>query len=222
VYTERILEPNKLDDDHRKTLKKNNGWDYTKNSVKITLCCERKGIVDKLKEKMRNFEQWNEKTANPTKMRTFNGSEPNQYAAFTPSGSKFLAGDLTGVADGTMYVELNRKPENPSNGAVLEAITLDDHPLIGARRWGVSEKGNTITIWTESYDIGRNWIVQQGLETPESTQDELKNSDQFNLWEVYLDNLASTIDPKCVLNKKKNDIEFKRVPGVHPWRKDLR
>jgi hypothetical protein len=121
-----------------------------------------------------------------------------------------------------MYVELNRNPEDPINGAVLEAVTLDDHPLIGARRWGVSEDGNKITIWTESYDLGRNWIVRRGLETPNSTKEELKNSDQFNLWDVYLDNLSATIAPGCVLKIDKNKIEFRRVPGAHPWRKDLK
>ena len=108
---------------------------------------------------------------------------------------------------------------------MLEAITLSDHPLIGARRWGVEVKGRTITIWTESFDIGKNIFVRAFMADSTYTKEELAENAQFKLWNKYLENLTATPSVKnCIegKNPKVNPVLFKKWYGEHPWREDLR
>jgi hypothetical protein len=222
------------------------GWDHTKNTITITLknsrCCNKDEMLKSLKDSLRNFSHWSSpENRNPIEvqeptMREYGpelitgvsasafpeGTSGKDYAVFKARTIKAVLGSVFSIADNDIRVKLNRKPENPENGAVLEAITLDDHPLIGARRWGISEDGNTITIWTESYDIAKSPFVSYALAKPGQPEEKLRENDQFKLWTVYLENLVSSINPDCITGEKQETVEFERVHIPHPWRKDLR
>ena len=110
-------------------------------------------------------------------------------------------------------------------GAVLEAVTLSDHPLIGARRWGVEVKGRTITIWTESFDIGKNMAVRWFMASQKDSKEDLAKNAQFKLWNSYLENLTTTPSVKSCIEgdqPKVNPVVFKKWYHEHPWRADLR
>lgn len=172
-----------------------------------------------------------------------NGKNASDYGIFngldfTMDGATAAGGSLFGVADANMAVELERLDGNDEAGTALQATTLDDHPLIGARRWGVTKHSKTsLTIWTESYDIGRNAVIRRlGLESPkgkgvkrlfsdeteEEFQKRLLNNPQFKIWEIYLSNLAKSPETKdCIEEARPRPIELERIDGPNPWRNDL-
>jgi hypothetical protein len=124
-----------------------------------------------------------------------------------------------------MRVLLKSNPEGEGNDAVLQATTVDKHPLIGSRRWGVTtNEPGVITLWTESYDIGREKLIRDNLANPDSTSKELAKHDQFKPWNIYLKNLAETVSKSCVERIDVSPITFNRTtPGMaHKWRDDLR
>jgi RHS repeat-associated protein len=232
MWDPRDFWPRKLDSDHKEYLS-TYGWDHTINSITFTVakCCDIDTLVRLLQEKLRNFSNWNYPETNKEAELEIHG----KYAYFTPTGfentAKTATGSFLDVADREMVVSLNKKP-SPSygdaktkSGAVLEAITLSDHPLIGARRWGVEVKGRTITIWTESFDIGKNIFVRAFMADSTYTKEELAENAQFKLWNKYLENLTATPSVKnCIegKNPKVNPVLFKKWYGEHPWREDLR
>ena len=135
-------------------------------------------------------------------------------------------GSLLWVADKNMGVLLETDPAGRGNDAVLQATTIDDHPLIGARRWGAtSGKNGSITLWTESYDIAQSDTIREHLAKPGDTPAQLAENPQFKLWNSYLKNLIDSSEVKdCVESSEIKDVVFKRIDAgkPHPWRNDLR
>jgi hypothetical protein len=125
-----------------------------------------------------------------------------------------------------MGVLLETDPAGRGNDTVLQATTIDDHPLIGARRWGAtSEKNGSITLWTESYDVAQSETIQGYLAKPGDTPAQLAENPQFKLWNIYFKNLIDSSEVKdCVESSETKDVFFERTKGgePHPWRNDLR
>jgi RHS repeat-associated protein len=232
MWDPRNFWPNKLDSDHRKHLF-THGWDHTINSIEFTVakCCDIDTLVRLLQEKIRGFSNWNYPEKNDEAELEVRG----KFAYFTPTGLentfKTGTGSLFDVADREMVVSLNKNPTpaygdvETKEGAVLEAVTLSDHPLIGARRWGVEVKGRTITIWTESFDIGKNMAVRWFMASQKDSKEDLAKNAQFKLWNSYLENLTTTPSVKSCIEgdqPKVNPVVFKKWYHEHPWRADLR
>jgi len=132
---------------------------------------------------------------------------------------------VTGPKEDLSQVALDEIPDGDVNGSVIQATTLDDHPLIGARRWGVKNNADgSVTLWTEAYDIGRGRAIRSNLANESFTAEELAKHPQFSLWNDYLMNLAEAAEiANCIKGPPKlNDVEFNKFHGEHPWRDDLR
>jgi RHS repeat-associated protein len=248
-------DPNTLDFFNWSHLK-DEGWDRTRNSYKITLKtgCGCDKVAEILRQMMRNFAGWDSPNKNPVSVRGADpsnnisdkswymskklpqGTTARDYAVFnainitdgtiTPVIGSFVGGDAN------MTVKLQRFEEPDLEGTALQATTLDRHPLIGARRWGVKELDKTtLIIWTESYDTASNLAVQlfgvpshrKEGEDNEAFHKRLEESNQLKVWEVYMKNLAYTpgLDD-CIASREHLPPEFTRFRYPHPWRPDLR
>ena len=203
---------------------------------------------------MRNFAGWDSPNKNPVSVRRADpdnyisdkrwyarrelpeGTTVSDYAVFnainiTDGSISPLFGSIIG-GDANMTVKLQRLEGADPEGTALQAITLDRHPLIGARRWGVKELDKTtLIIWTESYDTARNTAVQwlgvpshrKEGENDATFHKRLEESNQLKVWEVYMKNLAYTpsVDA-CIASREHLPPEFTRFRYPHPWRPDLR
>jgi hypothetical protein len=87
----------------------------------------------------------------------------------------------------------------------LEAVTQDDHPLVGIRRWGVSSRTNkSFTIWTEAYERA-DGPADAMLQSPLFSQlvswvpfvSHLAGKKLvFKLWDIYIQNVAKEVKAK--------------------------
>lgn len=193
---------------------------------------------------MQSFEHWDAPRKNETDLSIETDEKSGSRHAFFDMrgwGNTGLASlaSFGGVADKVQVVKLDNDPDGPGGSAALQATTMNDHLLKGARRWGVDVNGKTITIWTESYDIAQGYIfgtrpvnwMMEGNREKVMNEGGLGEADQYKLWMTYLDNLyqaaksARGKDPswkKCALGKPEIVSTFGRTSGQNPWRNDLR
>jgi RHS repeat-associated protein len=228
AWWKKDFEPNELDKETKEHLKKE-GWDHTVNSLsfRIKKCCNQQMVIDALRNKMRNFDNWDGPTDNEATLEIFEMNR-ERYASFNRNGFwgeiEGFGGSLIPFADKNMLVKLTRDPDGPGGNAVLQATTFNDHPLVGARRWGVDGNGcRRVTLWTASYDVGQGNFIRYKLAKPGDSPGELAEHAQFKLWNIYLKNLAESPEVKwCIEDIKVNPVIFERFKGEHPWRADLR
>jgi len=247
--------PNQLDDSDREYLKEN-GWDHTKVTLTFTIeggeCCDPNKLAREIREQIQRFEHWDAPRKNETDLRIKTDEKSGSRHAFFDMRGKYntarasVASVLT-AADKVQVVKLDNDPDGPGGSAALQATTMNDHLLKGARRWGVDVNGKTITIWTESYDIAQGFVHIRPLgfnfnwrpvnSSLTVNREEVMNkgglgeADQYKLWTTYLDNLYQTAksthgkDPSrknCALGKPEIVSTFGRTSGQNPWRSDLR
>ena len=139
-------------------ISEENSWHHTRHEVDVTCCgdCYQPGMTDSIEDNIENFKCYNEGVDEADLVIDPGTALDPNLAGFHLNGFLGNVGEVVGLYSDPIVVTL----EGGGDGYSQQAKTNEHHPLVGMRRWGVSEKqdGNCViyTIWTEAYEAGNN------------------------------------------------------------------
>jgi RHS repeat-associated protein len=179
---------------------------YSKNSITLNFhaCCNCDELRDRLYGDLKTFKDWGKNS-----VASINVS--GDTASFYPGLGVAAGGGLAGN-DGNWRVRLS----NDDSTHCVSARTLDDHPLVGVRKWcaSLSKKGTTcvITITTEAYERPRNWQNYIGGQW-------FGRDDQRQIWEDYFGNIAGAYKDDSCFQSSQRGTPVQRDTGstINPW-----
>jgi len=169
--------------------------------IPINNCDE---LRDRLYGDLKTFKNWGNNS-----VASINVS--GDTASFYP-GVGQAAGGLIALNDPNWGVRLS----SDDSTHCVSARTLDDHPLVGVRKWcaSLSKQGATctITITTEAYERPRNLFNRWGMSL-------LGEKSQRQIWEDYFGNIAGAYrDDSCFQSSKRQDpIQENTFSTTNPW-----
>ncbi len=179
---------------------------YSKNTITLNFhaCCNCDELRDRLYADLKTFKNWGNNSV----------ASINVYgntASFYPGLGAAAGGGLAGN-DANWRVRLS----NDDSTHCVSARTLDDHPLVGVRKWCASlSKQRTscvITITTEAYERPRNWQNYLGGQW-------FGRNNQRQIWEDYLGNVAGAYKDDACFQSSQRGTPVQRDTGstTNPW-----
>ena len=192
-------------------------WRYERFFIILTLPCEtsdHQKILDQMYLEMRRFDWYNKPTPN--------------YADLSFQAGNGLPGikgifDMEGVPDPLAAifgrVEVQMIPNRGQR--MVRAMTLNRHPLVGVRRWGLHQIGDNpvqIEFFTDAWEMPRIWYDDWAMFFFRQVQ--------HDMWVRYLENFGNAWNGRMGVTWKfpwVNVTPAWQLPGTkqNPFRNEL-
>jgi RHS repeat-associated protein len=180
---------------------------YSKNSITLNFhaCCNCDELLKRVYADLKSFSLWGN---NSVASLNVNGD----IGSFYPGLGMAFVGSFA-LNDANWHVRFS----NDDSSHCVSARTLDDHPLVGVRKWcaSLNKQGTTcaITITTEAYERPRNFANWLGAFVGPGY------SDQRQIWEEYFGNIAGGYSGDSCFQSSRRGAPVQRDTGstTNPW-----
>jgi RHS repeat-associated protein len=179
---------------------------HSQNTLKLSFspCCSCDALVDDVFNDLKSFKYWGKNSVAGLTIADGIGS-------FLPKGLPGFGGGFVNN-DSTWRVRFSQD----ESSHCITARTLDNHPLVGVRKWCASanKKGGrcAITVTTEAYERPRNLANELGAALS-------GNSAQIQIWEDYFGNIAEAYKGNGCFKSSQRGSPISEPTGskTNPW-----